>query len=198
MRSAFRTPHFKTVGKTGVEPAFSCFRRTRPLHLVHFPKLPTRVPGAGESTTGFAPATSRSLSECSTIELRVYAPVVGRGQSVRRDSNPRVLGGNQAGYRSPHERFFRVRSSECGTRNEELGAVSSIPNSALPTPHFPSPGGWSRTSSSAFSARRFNRVSFTGDFRDPTLSVFNFELETLNSKLSLLCPARGSNPASAG
>ena len=28
------------VGKTGVEPAFSCFRRTRPLHLAHFPILP--------------------------------------------------------------------------------------------------------------------------------------------------------------
>ena len=25
------------VGKTGVEPAFSCFRRARPLHLAHFP-----------------------------------------------------------------------------------------------------------------------------------------------------------------
>jgi hypothetical protein len=56
--------------------------------------------------------------------------------------------------------MFRARSSELGTRSERQPrrAVVFVPHSA-----FPSPGGWSRTSSSAFSARRFNRVSFAGN-----------------------------------
>lgn len=101
--SSFRIPHsaFRTsqVGETGVEPAISCFRRTRPLHLAHSPKLPARVPEAVGSYDRIRTGNFSPPSERSTTELRMYAPGIGRGQSVRRDLNPRVLGGNQAGCR---------------------------------------------------------------------------------------------------
>ena len=83
--------------------------------------------------------------------------------------------------------FILTRSQGGGIRTHDL----AVPNRALyqaelhpvrgSGTHFrftlDSPGHWSRTSSSAFSARRFYRVSFTG-----------------NNKYL----ARGSNPASAG
>ena len=85
------------VGKTGVEPAFSCFRRTRPLHLAHFPILPAPH---RRFAAGIEPAFSRLKSGRPTNwATRRGRSGVERGQSVRRDLNPRVLVGNQTGYR---------------------------------------------------------------------------------------------------
>lgn len=67
--------------------------------MAHILKLPAQVPGAVGSYDRIRTGNFSPQSECSTIELRVYAPDIGRGQSVRRELNPRVLGGNQAGCR---------------------------------------------------------------------------------------------------
>ncbi len=97
----------RSVGKTGVEPALSRFRRARPLHLVHFPKS------------------------------------------------------------------------------------------------FNSPGGWSRTSTSAFSARCYYRVSFTEKqqlrvkkekFKVENQSPCGFQLFTLNCSLFTDVPRQGIEP----
>ena len=51
--------HLEPVGKTGVEPAFSCFRRTRPLHLAHFPMI---ARAGRRFAAGIEPAFSRVKS----------------------------------------------------------------------------------------------------------------------------------------
>ncbi len=57
-------------------------------------------------------------------------------------------------------------------RSEDKGAIPAF-NSALRIPRsaLPGPGGWSRTSSSTFSAWRFNRVSFTEQYSVPRQGI---------------------------
>jgi hypothetical protein len=119
------------VANLGIEPSLPPYQSGEPpLFSLARERLPDRTNFTDTvKVEGFEPPPSRSQAERSTklsytlfnqsgwqdsnLHQRVpetrgqpltHILMCPCGQSVRRDSNPRDLGGNQAGSRSPHER----------------------------------------------------------------------------------------------
>jgi hypothetical protein len=122
--SALRAPRsaLHPVGKTGVEPAISRFRRARLLHLAHFPIARTERPA------GFEPARLGWEPSRLPLTSRTHIPArnAERGARNRRPHTTRP-------FRVPHS-AFRVSSSSGGRSRTGSSAFSARRFTMLASP----------------------------------------------------------------